>query len=133
MAETYTCKDLLMQMVQRNGTDILLSVGQPPQMRISKRLVSLEYDKLTPERAKELTYQVMSESQQKKPASILLPVIRRSFSEARQTVYILIPAVMVYCLSNRKLEGKTPNPEILLSFQVRWVIMALPFWPLEVI
>jgi twitching motility protein PilT len=66
MAETYTCKDLLMQMVQRNGTDILLSVGQPPQMRISKRLVSLEYDKLTPERAKELTYQVMSESQQKK-------------------------------------------------------------------
>lgn len=63
---TYTVRDLLMLLVERNGTDLLLSVGQPPQIRLSGNLVSLDFAPLTQEMAKVLCYQVMSELHQKK-------------------------------------------------------------------
>jgi twitching motility protein PilT len=66
MSTEYTCRDLLTMLIERNGTDLLLSVGQPPQVRVSKKLVSLDFPPLTPEKAKELVYQVMNEMQQKK-------------------------------------------------------------------
>jgi twitching motility protein PilT len=66
MAENYSMKDLLTLMVERNATDLLLSVGLPPRVRVSKRLIALDYNNLTPERSKELCYQVMNEVQQKK-------------------------------------------------------------------
>jgi twitching motility protein PilT len=59
------CKELLAIMVERGGTDLLLSVGQAPQIRVDKTLRSLDYDHLTPEKSKELCYQVMNEDQQK--------------------------------------------------------------------
>lgn len=65
MADNFTLKDLLTITMERKGTDLLLSVGQFPQIRVDKKLVSLDYDLLTPERSKELCYQVMSEEQQK--------------------------------------------------------------------
>lgn len=52
-------------MVERNSTDLLLCVDQPPQIRQSGKLVALDYDPLTPEQTKELCYQVMTEKQQK--------------------------------------------------------------------
>jgi twitching motility protein PilT len=63
---TYHVRDLLQILVQSKATDLLLSPGKPPQIRLSKHLVSLECPSLTPERSKELCYQVMNESQQKK-------------------------------------------------------------------
>jgi twitching motility protein PilT len=65
MADTYPCKELLVMLAERNGTDLLISVGQPPQIRISKELQSLDYEPLSPERTRELCYEVMSEGQQK--------------------------------------------------------------------
>ncbi|MBN1758187.1 MAG: type IV pilus twitching motility protein PilT [Chitinispirillaceae bacterium] len=57
--------ELLKIMVERDSTDLLISVGQPPQIRHSGRLTMLDYDPLTPELAKDLCYQVMNEKQQK--------------------------------------------------------------------
>jgi len=65
MAE-YTTLDLLALIVKRNATDLLLSAGQPPQVRLNKRLMSIGDEVLTPQRTKQLCYQVMNESQQKK-------------------------------------------------------------------
>jgi twitching motility protein PilT len=64
--DTYHIRDLLSILVQANSTDLLLSPGKPPQIRVSKKLVSIECPPLTPEKSKELAYQVMNEMQQKK-------------------------------------------------------------------
>ncbi|MFP4014585.1 MAG: type IV pilus twitching motility protein PilT [Chitinispirillaceae bacterium] len=58
-------RELLIMVVKSNATDLLLSVGQPPQVRLNGSLVSLNYAGLTPEKTRELCYQVMSEMQQK--------------------------------------------------------------------
>jgi len=65
-SDSYHIKDLLAILVQSNSTDLLLSSGKPPQIRLSKKLVSIECPVLTPEKSKELAYQVMNENQQKK-------------------------------------------------------------------
>lgn len=65
-ADSYHIKDLLTILVQTNATDLLLSPGKPPQIRMSKKLVSVECPVLTPEKSKELAYQVMNEMQQKR-------------------------------------------------------------------
>lgn len=62
---SFTMNELLNIMVERNCTDLLLSVGQPPQVRLAGKLISLDYDPLTSEKAKNLCYQVMNEKQQK--------------------------------------------------------------------
>ncbi len=59
-------RDLLVTVVRNNATDLLLSVGQQPQVRLNGKLVSLDYAILTPDKTLELCYQVMSEFQQKK-------------------------------------------------------------------
>jgi twitching motility protein PilT len=65
MSADYTIRDLLVLMVEREATDLLLSVGQSPQIRVSKELESTGHDILTPEKAKQLCYQAMNEHQQK--------------------------------------------------------------------
>jgi twitching motility protein PilT len=65
-SDNYHIRDLLAIIVQSNSTDLLLSVGKPPQIRISKKLVSIEVPPLTPEKSKDLAYQIMNESQQKR-------------------------------------------------------------------
>jgi twitching motility protein PilT len=65
MLKEYSIRDLLTFMVENNATDLLLSVKQPPQIRISKNLVSLEYDPLTPDKSRELCYEIMNEHQKK--------------------------------------------------------------------
>jgi twitching motility protein PilT len=57
-------RDLLDILVESDSTDLLVSVGQPPQIRQSGKLAMLDYKPLTPDQTKELCYQVMTEKQQ---------------------------------------------------------------------
>ncbi len=56
-------EELLNLMVQRGGSDLHLSVGSPPKIRIDGRLVDTEHDALTPELAKKLVYSVLAPDQ----------------------------------------------------------------------
>jgi len=59
------CREMLAVVAARKGTDLLLSVGQPPQMRFSGNLMSLDYPALTPDLSKALVFQIMTEAQRK--------------------------------------------------------------------
>jgi twitching motility protein PilT len=59
-------RQLLATTVENNATDLLLSVGQPPQIRIDKNLTPVGEDNLSADDTRNLCYQVMNELQQKK-------------------------------------------------------------------
>ena len=56
-------EELLNQMVQRGGSDLHLSVGSPPKIRIDGRLIDTDYEALTPEVCKKLVYSVLGPDQ----------------------------------------------------------------------
>jgi len=64
MAADYSMRDLLATMVERGATDLLLSVGRPPRVRVNKDLAALDLDNLMPEKTKALCYQIMNAHQQ---------------------------------------------------------------------
>jgi twitching motility protein PilT len=53
-------------MVKRNSSDLHLTVGSPPQLRIDGRLVKTDYDILNAEDTKKLAYSIMNEKQKQK-------------------------------------------------------------------
>jgi twitching motility protein PilT len=65
MAYKYSMRQLLATTVENNATDLLLSPGQPPQIRIDKNLTPVGTDSLSPDDTRSLCYQVMNEFQQK--------------------------------------------------------------------
>ena len=56
-------EELLNLMVQRGGSDLHLSVGSPPRIRIDGRVLDTDYDAITPELSKKLVYSVLSTDQ----------------------------------------------------------------------
>ncbi|MBM4060744.1 MAG: type IV pilus twitching motility protein PilT [Planctomycetes bacterium] len=52
-------EELLNLLVQRGGSDLHISVGSPPKIRIDGKLVDTEYEPLMPEAAKKLIYSVV--------------------------------------------------------------------------
>jgi twitching motility protein PilT len=56
-------EELLNLMVQRGGSDLHVSVGSPPKIRIDGKLVDTEYEPLMPEATKKLVYSVLSADQ----------------------------------------------------------------------
>ncbi|MCA8974660.1 MAG: type IV pilus twitching motility protein PilT [Planctomycetes bacterium] len=56
-------EELLNLMVQRGGSDLHLSVGSPPRIRVDGRLVDTDYEALTPEASKKLIYSVIGPDQ----------------------------------------------------------------------
>ncbi|NTU42742.1 MAG: PilT/PilU family type 4a pilus ATPase, partial [Nitrospirales bacterium] len=59
-----TLFDLLKLMIESGASDLHITTGSPPRMRIAGRLISVEdYPALTPEDSKDLCYSVLSESQ----------------------------------------------------------------------
>ncbi|MBL9079838.1 MAG: type IV pilus twitching motility protein PilT [Planctomycetes bacterium] len=56
-------EELLNLMVQRGGSDLHISVGAPPKIRIDGKLVDTEYEALMPEATKKLVYSVISPDQ----------------------------------------------------------------------
>lgn len=71
MAETeaggvpFNFKQAISQMVQRNGSDLLLKVGRPPTIRLNGDLTPLEMQPLKPEDLKQLAEQIMTPRQVK--------------------------------------------------------------------
>ena len=56
-------EELLNLMVQRGGSDLHLTVGSPPRIRVDGKLVDTEYDPLMPEVTKKLVYSVLGADQ----------------------------------------------------------------------
>ncbi len=58
--------DLLKATQDLKGSDLHLSIGTPPQVRVDGHLRKLEYPDLTPDVLKSLVYSVLTDSQKKK-------------------------------------------------------------------
>lgn len=58
-------RDLLEEMTKRGASDLHLTVGSPPQLRVDGKLTPMRYDMLTAEETKKLSYSVMNEKQRK--------------------------------------------------------------------
>ena len=56
-------QDLLRQVVDRNGSDLHISAGSPPRIRISGDLVSTDDEPMGPEETKALTYSILTTEQ----------------------------------------------------------------------
>ncbi len=54
---------LLKTMVEQNASDLHITVGVPPEFRISGRMVKVKSDPLNPQDTKELCYQVLTDVQ----------------------------------------------------------------------
>lgn len=61
-----TLHELLEEMVKRGASDLHLTVGTPPQLRIDGNLVRTEHDILTAEMTMKLGYSIMNEKQRKR-------------------------------------------------------------------
>jgi twitching motility protein PilT len=61
-----TLRELLEMMVKKNSSDLHITVGSPPILRIDGKLVKTDYDILSPEQTKKLAYSVMNERQRQK-------------------------------------------------------------------
>lgn len=59
-------RDLLEIMVKQNASDLHITVGTPPQLRVDGKLMKTDLDMLTPEDTKKLAYSVMNEKQRLK-------------------------------------------------------------------
>jgi len=57
---------LLQKLVERNGSDLHLKVGEPPTYRIDGKLVRSEYSVLKPEDTRDLIFPIMTDIQKKK-------------------------------------------------------------------
>lgn len=59
-------RELLEQMVQMGASDLHLTTGAPPVVRLDGKLVRLEYDNLTGEETRKIAYSMLNEKQKLK-------------------------------------------------------------------
>ena len=59
-------RDLLQEMIDNKASDLHITAGVPPQLRIDGEIVPTEHDPLTPEITQAITYSVLNEEQQKR-------------------------------------------------------------------
>lgn len=59
-------RELLELMAKKGASDLHLTVGAPPMMRVDGKLVKMDFDILTPEVTKKLAYSMMNEKQKLK-------------------------------------------------------------------
>lgn len=62
----YTMDELLRTTVEMGASDLHLSVGLPPVLRISGKLVPAEYPRLAPDDTKRLMYSILNDKQKEK-------------------------------------------------------------------
>jgi twitching motility protein PilT len=58
-----TIEELLQIMVQRRGSDLHVTAGAPPKVRIDDNLVSTEHDMLTPDMTQKIVYSFLTSDQ----------------------------------------------------------------------
>ncbi|MEW6741157.1 MAG: type IV pilus twitching motility protein PilT [Planctomycetota bacterium] len=56
-------KELLETLVERGGSDLHISAGAPPKIRVNGRLIDTEYDHLTAEDSKSIIYEILTSDQ----------------------------------------------------------------------
>lgn len=61
----YTMHQLLASLVEQGASDLHLSPGSPPRLRVSGRLLALDLPKQQPKETKHLCYSVLNEEQKK--------------------------------------------------------------------
>jgi hypothetical protein len=66
MSNAMNLPDLLKATQELGGSDLHLSMGSPPQVRVDGHLTKLEYPDLTPDVIKTLAYSVLTDIQKKK-------------------------------------------------------------------
>ncbi|MBD3168828.1 MAG: PilT/PilU family type 4a pilus ATPase [candidate division Zixibacteria bacterium] len=59
-------QELLKYMVEKKASDMHITVGSPPQIRVDGRLQKLSSERLAPEQTRRLAYSIMSEKQKLK-------------------------------------------------------------------
>ena len=57
--------DLLKLMLQKNASDLFITVGFPPAMKIDGKMTPVSKQALTPDNTKSLTYSIMNDRQLK--------------------------------------------------------------------
>lgn len=66
MPTTVTMSDLLRLLFQRAGSDLHLSPGSPPMLRLNGQIIPTELGVLTVEDAQSLIYSVLTDEQKEK-------------------------------------------------------------------
>ncbi|MFH1755002.1 MAG: type IV pilus twitching motility protein PilT, partial [Candidatus Latescibacterota bacterium] len=61
-----TLRDLLQAMIDKQASDLHITEGVPPMLRVDGEIVSTNYEVLTPEDTLQITYSVLNEEQQKR-------------------------------------------------------------------
>ena len=59
-------RELLNEMIEKKASDLHITAGLPPQLRIDGSITSTDHAPLTPENTLEITYSVLNEEQQKR-------------------------------------------------------------------
>ncbi len=58
-----TVEELLQQLVERGGSDLHITAGSPPKVRIDGKLISTEHNVLDPETSQKLVYSILDNEQ----------------------------------------------------------------------
>ena len=61
-----TLHQLLEDMIEKNASDLHITAGVPPQMRVDGEIVPTGHDPLTPEQCETLIYSVLRDDQKKR-------------------------------------------------------------------
>jgi len=124
-AAPFNFKQAISQMVQRNGSDLLLKVGRPPTVRVNGDLYGLEMQPLKPEDLKLLAEQIMTPRQvkefaEKKEADFAIGVpgvgrFRTNIYQQRGTLAFALRAIPYEVKTVRELH----LPEVLEEISVK--------------
>ena len=59
-------RDLLQEMIDKGASDLHITAGVPPQLRVDGEINPTEHDPMTPEMCQQIVYSVLNEEQQKR-------------------------------------------------------------------
>jgi twitching motility protein PilT len=59
-------RQLLKELIDARGSDLHLSVGSPPRIRVDQQIIPLKVESLNPDTCKALAYSILTDKQQKK-------------------------------------------------------------------
>ena len=59
-------RDLLVEMIEKKASDLHITAGLPPQLRVDGHITSTSHETLSPEDTLQITYSVLNEEQQKR-------------------------------------------------------------------